>query len=153
MLGMMGGERVMASSTGSVPLKTQVESGVRDSADVDALATLEARKADVLVWDYHDAAQTAPATPVELTIHGVPAGVRRVLVQHYRIDDAHSNAYTVWKQMGSPQQPSSEQYEKLRTEEGLQLLGSPVWLDVSVGAIHISTLMPRQSVSLLALSW
>ncbi len=153
MLGMMGGERVMASSTGSVPLKTQVETGVRDSADVDALATREAGKADVLVWNFHDAAKAAPETPVDLTIQGVPAGVRRVLVQHYRIDDAHSNAYMVWKQMGAPQQPTSEQYEKLRAEEGLQLLGSPVWLDVSEGAVHISTVMPRQSVSLLALSW
>src|SRR5579872_6679419 len=36
MLGMMSGTRVMASSTGSVPLQTQVDTGVRGSADIDA---------------------------------------------------------------------------------------------------------------------
>ncbi len=153
MLGMMRGNRVLASSSGSVPLQTEVESGVRGSADVDALATQAEREADVLLWNYHDADQPAPGAPVNLTVRGIRAGVRRVLLQNYRIDGTHSNAYTVWKQMGSPQQPTTGQYEKLKAEEGLQLLDSPKWLDVSDGAVHISTIMPRQSVSLLALSW
>lgn len=153
MLGTMGGDRVTASSTGSVPLQTQVETGVRATADLDALATVGDRKAAVLLWNYHDADETAPETPVNLTIRGIPEGTRRVLLQNYRIDGTHSNAYTVWKQMGSPQQPTTEQYEKLKEEEGLQLFDSPQWLDVSGGAVHISTPMPRQSVSLLALSW
>ena len=40
---------------------------------------------------------------------GIPAGVNKVLLQHYRIDETHSNSYTVWKEMGSPQtrRPSS----------------------------------------------
>lgn len=153
MLGMMGGDIVSASSTGSVPLQTQVDTGVRGAADIDAFATQEQRKAAVLVWNYHDAAEPAPDTPVNLTIRGIPEGIRRVLLRNYRIDDTHSNAYTVWKQMGSPQQPTSEQYEKLKAEEGLQLLDSPRWLDVSGGAIQVAMPMPRQSVSLLALSW
>jgi xylan 1,4-beta-xylosidase len=153
MLGMMDGERVSATSTGSVPLEAQVEAGVRGAADVDALATRGNAKADVLMWSYHDADQTAAETPVELTIRGIPAGVGRVLVEHYRIDGTHSNAYTVWQRMGSPQQPTTEMYEKLKAEQGLQLLSSPSWLDVRDGAVHLSTTMPRQSVSLLTLSW
>jgi len=153
MLGMMSGTRVMASSSGSVPLQTQVETGVRASPDIDALATQHDHGAEALLWNYHDADQPAPDTPVELTIRGIPAGVQRVLLQNYRIDATHSNAYTVWKQMGSPQQPTTEQYTKLKAEEGLQLLGSPQWINVSDGAVHVSTTMPRQSVSLLALSW
>jgi xylan 1,4-beta-xylosidase len=143
----------MTSSSGSVPLQTQVQTGVRDSADIDALATQDAQRAKVLLWNYHDAAQPAPDSPVQLTIKGIPAGVRRVLLQHYRIDATHSNAYTVWQQMGSPQQPTTEQYAELKAKEGLQLLGSPQWLDVSGGSVRIATTMPRQSVSLLALSW
>lgn len=153
MLGMMGGERVAATSTGSVPLQTQVETGVRGAADVDALATRGNSKADVLMWNYHDADQKAPETPVELTIKGIPAGVGRVLVEHYRIDGTHSNAYTVWQGMGSPQHPTTEMYEKLKAEQGLQLLSSPGWLDVRDGAVHLSTTMPRQSVALVTLSW
>jgi len=153
MLGMMDGERVSATSTGSVPLEAQVQAGVRGAADVDALATRGNAKADVLMWSYHDADQTAAETPVELTIRGIPAGVGRVLVEHYRIDGTHSNAYTVWQRMGSPQQPTTEMYEKLKAEQGLQLLSTPSWLDVRDGAVHLSTTMPRQSVSLLTLSW
>jgi hypothetical protein len=74
-------------------------------------------------------------------------------LQNFRIDGPHSNAYTGWKQMGSPQKLTTEEYAKLKAEEGLQLLGAPTWLDVSDGAVHVSTALPRQSVSLLALSW
>ena len=38
----------------------------------------------------------APAQVVTSFV-GLPSSVHRVLVQHYRIDDSHSNAYTVWK--------------------------------------------------------
>lgn len=153
MLGMMGGERVAVTSTGSVPLATEVHTGVRGSWDTDALATKEPRRAAVLVWNYHDADEAVPATPVSVTVKGIPAGVRRVLVENYRIDQTHSNAYTAWQQMGSPQDPTAAQYAKLRSEEGLQLLTSPEWVDVTDGAIHVSTQMPPESVSLLALRW
>ncbi|MGB7189778.1 MAG: beta-xylosidase [Acidobacteriaceae bacterium] len=153
MLGMMAGERVAVASTGSVPLMTQVTTGVRGTADVDALATHDGRRAAVLVWNYHDAAKPAPATPVTVTIQGIPARVGRVLVENYRIDKTHSNAYATWLAMGSPQRPSTEQYAELKAKEGLQLLGSPKWVDVKDGAIEVNTNMPRQSVSLLSLSW
>jgi xylan 1,4-beta-xylosidase len=75
------------------------------------------------------------------------------LIEHFRIDETHSNAYTVWKQMASPQQPTTEQYQQLKTAAGLQLLGSPEWVDVHDGKIVINIEMPRQSISLLKLSW
>jgi xylan 1,4-beta-xylosidase len=86
-------------------------------------------------------------------VKGIPAGVRRVLVAEYRIDEMHSNAYTVWKEMGSPQQPAAEQYARLRSEEGLQLSESPRWETVTDGAIRLATAMPPESVSLLSLQW
>jgi xylan 1,4-beta-xylosidase len=134
-------------------LPTEVAKGVRGTPDVDGLATHDGRHAAVLLWDYEDAAEPAPATRVTVKVKGIPAGIRRVLVENYRIDDTHSNAYTVWKAMGSPQQPTSEQYAKLKAEEGLQLLDSPAWMDVTDDAIEVSTEMPRQSLSLLSLSW
>ena len=74
-------------------------------------------------------------------------------MQHYRIDDTHSNAYTVWKGMGSPQSPTTEQYQQLKAASGLQLLEAPQWLDVQDGALHVATILPRQSISLLRLDW
>ena len=153
MFGMMSGDRVNASSSCAVPLDTLIETGVRQGPDVDALATRSAKEAAVLVWNYHDVNQPAPATPTTVTIHGIPAGAERVLLEHYRIDDAHSNAYTVWQKMGSPQHPTAQQYADLQAAGQLQLLSSPEWLDVKNGEVKISTQLPRQGISLLQLKW
>jgi len=55
--------------------------------------------------------------------------------------------------MGSPQQPTVEQYAQLKSQAGLQLLNSPVWLDVVDGKLTIPTELPRQSISLLKITW
>jgi xylan 1,4-beta-xylosidase len=153
MLGMMTGDRVKTSSSGAVPLDALMKAGVRQGPDVDAFATCSAHEALVLLWNYHDVNQPAPGTPTTVTVRGIPDGIGRVLLEHYRIDDAHSNAYTVWQGMGSPQHPTARQYADLQAAGQLQLLASPVWLDVHRGEVKISTEMPRQGVSLLRLKW
>jgi xylan 1,4-beta-xylosidase len=153
MLGEMDGARVSATSSGSVPLTTQVETGVRENPDVDALATHSGKQVSVLLWNYHDAESGGAEKAVALKVAGVPAGVHRVLVHEYRIDETHSNAYSAWKQMGSPQQPTAEQYATLKAVQGLQLLRSPTWIDTKDGALNVSTVLPRSSVSLFEMSW
>jgi xylan 1,4-beta-xylosidase len=153
MVALMNGNRVNTTSSGQVPLDDILANGVRSTPDIDAMATKGDREAAVLLWNYHDADETASAAPVTVTIVGLPATAHRVLVTHYRIDDAHSNAYTVWKGMGSPQNPTPEQYQELKSRDGLQLLTSPGWEDVSNGKLTISTEMPRQSISLLQVNW
>ena len=37
-----------------------------------------------------------------------------MLVQHYRIDRDHGNAFAVWKRMGSPPRPTSRQLGALK---------------------------------------
>ena len=60
MAGLMSGDRVEAESTGRLALNDVLKSGVRQSADVDALATKAARQAAVMVWNYHDDDRPAP---------------------------------------------------------------------------------------------
>jgi xylan 1,4-beta-xylosidase len=153
MAGLMSGERVSTSSTGQVSLDDILSAGVRQAPDVDAFATKADREAAVLQWNYHDDDVAAPGASVRITIAGIPAGVKRVLLQHYRIDDTHSNSYTVWKEMGSPQTPSAEQYARLKAAGQLQLLNSPKWLEVSDGKVTIDTALPRQATSLMRLKW
>ena len=141
------------NTTGRVPVIEILKSGVRQGPDVDALATKGEYQAAVMVWNYHDDDLPAPEAPVEVAIAGVPAGVKRVLLQHYRIDETHSNSYTVWKQMGSPQAPTAEQYARLREAGQLELLSSPEWLDVSDGEVTVKMELPRQATSLVRLSW
>ena len=153
MFGLMSGNRVSTSSTGQVPLDTLLSTGVRQSPDIDALATTNDHEAAVLVWNYHDAAAEAEAAPVTVTVKNIPANVRRVLLEHYRLDDTHSNAYTVWQTTGSPQHPTTAQYAALQAAGQLQLLTSPEWLDVHNGEVEIITTMPRQGTSLMHLKW
>ncbi|MGB8032183.1 MAG: beta-xylosidase [Terracidiphilus sp.] len=153
MAGLMAGDRVTTTSTGQVPLGDLVKTGVRQAPDIDALATRADREAAVMVWNYDDDDLPASAARVQITVTGIPAGVKRVLLQHYRIDEIHSNAYTTWKNMGSPQSPTAEQYAQLKAAGQLQLITSPAWLDVDNGRVTVDTNLPRQAVSLLRLKW
>ena len=153
MAGLMSGVRVATSSTGQIPLDDMMKNGVRRAPDIDAFATKAAHEAAVMLWNYHDDDLPAPDADVQMTISGIPAGVKMVLLEHYRIDDTHSNSYTVWKAMGSPQSPTPEQYAQMKAAGQLELLTSPEWLDVSGGKVTIDTSMPRQAISLLHLNW
>ena len=114
MAGLMSGQRVMTGSTGQIPLDDMMKNGVRQAPDIDAMATKAAHEAAVLLWNYHDDDLPAATADVQVTIAGIPVGVKKVLLEHYRIDDTHSNSYTVWKAMGSPQSPTPEQYARLK---------------------------------------
>jgi xylan 1,4-beta-xylosidase len=153
MSALMSGERVVTSSTGQVPLDDILSKGVTQSPDVDAIATRADREAAVMLWNYHDDDLPAPGTDVQVTIVGIPSEVKKVLLEHYRIDDTHSNSYTVWKAMGSPQAPTPEQYARLKEAGQLELLSAPQWLDASEGKVTIGTNLPRQATSLMRIKW
>ncbi len=105
------------------------------------------------MWNYHDDELPAAPAHVKLALAGLPANALRVLVQHFRIDDQHSNAYTAWKEIGSPQKPSPEQYAKLEAAGQLELLKSPEWHTVPSGTLSLEFDLPRHAVSLLRVSW
>ncbi len=153
MAGLMQGDRVKVESAGAVPLDTILNRGVPAQPDIDALAAVSARGLSVLVWNYHDDDVPAPETAVMLAIAGLPATAGRVLVRHYRIDQNHSNAYTVWKRIGSPQKPTPEQYAALEAAGQLQELESPRWMTTRGAQLQIEFQLPRQAVSLVQLSW
>ena len=124
-----------------------IAEGVRARADVDAMAVRSDREISVLAWNYHDDDVPAAPSTVRINVNGVPDG--RVLLRHYRIDETHSNAWTVWKRMGSPQDPSPEQYAAPEEAGQLQELDSPRWIVVKGGETTIDITLPRQGVSLL----
>ena len=76
-----------------------------------------------------------------------------MLVRQYRIDRDHSNAYTLWEEMGSPQNPTPEQYARLKAAGQLQLLESPSWVEEKNGDLEMDVSLPRQAVSLVEVTW
>ena len=154
MFGLMKGDRLKVQSSGAVPVDAILKSGVREKNDVTALATIAEREIAAMVWNYQDDnLPSAPAVAVKLTIAGVPAEAGRVLLRHYRIDEDHSNAYAVWKSLGSPQNPTTDQYARLEAAGQLQLLTSPEWVSPQGGKVIAKFNLPREAISLVQVSW
>ena len=128
-------------------------SGARAQPDIDAMAVRSAHEIATLIWNYDDDDVAAPPAAVNLTITGIPATVGRVLVRHYRIDEEHSNAYTAWLRMESPQQPAAAQYARLEAAGQLELLRSPEWMSTQDGKLSVAFTLPRQGVSLVEAGW
>jgi xylan 1,4-beta-xylosidase len=139
MFGLMSGERVQAESTGSVALDAMLASG--------------ARQAHVLLWHYHDDDVAGPPAEVSVDVKGFSPGVDRILLEHFRVDENYSNAYTAWLAMGSPQSPTPEQHSKLERAGLLESISPPSWRPAQDGSVRLQFPLPRQAVSLLRLSW
>jgi xylan 1,4-beta-xylosidase len=152
MLGQMSGNRVTAVSSAGLTVDAIRDAGVRGAPDISALAARSARSATVLVWHYHDDDLPAPAAPVTLTIDGLPSG--GATLTHDRIDEDHSNSYTAWLKMGSPQQPTPAQYAELERASALQALRPA--RDVIIGRdgrVTETFDLPRKSVSFVKVTW
>jgi xylan 1,4-beta-xylosidase len=152
MAGQLVGNRVKAESSGAVNLDGALRGGV-PQPDVDAIAVRSEHSLNVLVWNYQDNDVDSPAAHVALQAAGLPRDVTRVSLRHYRIDQTHSNAFTAWKQAGSPQNPSPEQKAALEAAGQLQMLGSPQWVTLQKGAMDLNFDLPIQGLSLIEISW
>ena len=151
MFGKMGGQRVAVSGN-TLGLDDLLKDSVREGDDVSAIASRSENAIAVMVWDYHDDDLPAEGgASVSLTIDGVPA--RSVKVSHFRIDADHSNSYEVWKAMGSPQQPTPEQYRTLELAGQLAPFTPPRTEKVRRGSYTTSFRLPRQGTSLILLEW
>jgi xylan 1,4-beta-xylosidase len=153
MFGLLGNMRVKASSSGALRSEDVVRDGVRGQPDISVIATRKEHEVEVLIWNYHDDNLAAAASPIDLVVRGLPAKTSHGLLEHFRIDTDHSNAFTVWKEMNSPQSPAAEQYERLQRAGQLQLLGSPAWMPIDQGSAHLQFALPRQGLSLVRISW
>ncbi len=152
MFARMGGERLAVESSGAVGLDAIMKDGVRETPDVSALASLDGAKLSVLIWHYHDDDLPGPEAAVALEVLGLPTGSKApVAVRHDRVDATHSNAYEAWKRLGSPAQPSPDQFAQLVIAGRLESL-EPLEAGearVEGGKLSISVPLPRQAVSFL----
>src|SRR5262245_9115848 len=153
MFSKMSGQRLAAESDHAVSLDAILEAGVRGQPDISAFASLDKNKLCVLAWHYHDDDVPGPAANVQLALSGLPLLRGEARLQHFRIDEDHSNAFNAWKRMGSPQQPTSEQYAQLETAGQLAPLGMSETVRVNSSTATVRFKLPRQAVSLLVLEW
>ncbi|MGA9305784.1 MAG: beta-xylosidase [Candidatus Sulfotelmatobacter sp.] len=153
MLGLLGNESLKVTSSGALATEDIVRNGVRAQPDINAIASRKEREIEILVWNYHDDDVPSPAASIDLVISGLPEDAKRGLLEHFRADSDHSNAFTAWKEMGSTQSPSAAEYTRLESAGQLQLLTSPAWIELPHGDVHLQFTLPRQAFSLLRLAW
>jgi len=151
MLGLMRGPRV-AVIVPTAPTVTEIRGQAQSQRpDIGALATADGHSASVLVWNYHNDALPAAPAEVALTLQGLAAP--QALLEHYRIDEAHSNSYAAWQALGAPQPPTPAQRLVVAQAGQLAQLTSPAWTSVKNGQTVLHFTLPRHGVSLLRLSW
>lgn len=153
MFSRLGPERLPASSSGAVPLASIIRNGVRERADVGVLASRGPDQVTVLVWHYHDDDVPGPEARVRVVTSGLPGTARTAKLEHYRVDDQYSNAYTAWLRLGSPASPGPEHYAELLSASALATVkDAPTSVPVSAGSASVEFQLSRHGVSLLVLS-
>jgi xylan 1,4-beta-xylosidase len=152
MFAKMSGQRLAVQSSSGFDADTIRTKGVRGNPDVSAVASLDKNKLCILVWHYHDDDVPGPAANVSLNLIGLPAA-SNVKVTEYRIDQEHSNSFATWNQMGSPQQPTPDQYTQLEKAGQLAQIDTPHVITSNGGISSLNILLPRQAVSLVVLDW
>jgi xylan 1,4-beta-xylosidase len=152
MLGMMSGSRVDVSGDLKYNFKSICDSGVRGGqTDINAFACKDKNSITVLLWNYHDVDIQDTGSPVVLNIKGIPSD--KAKLRHFRIDKEHSNSFELWKKMGSPQNPSAAQISQLEKAGQLEMLSKPEEIKIKNNTATIKIQLPRQSVSLLKISY
>jgi xylan 1,4-beta-xylosidase len=119
--------------------------------EVDALASRsDDGRVSVLVYrrtdDQYQASESE--TPVTVTIKGLNEALQYTRV-HHRIDGTHSNSHTIWKSLGSPQDPSPEQLAEIKSGQGLEELEPASVLTPVGGILTLEVSLPLTAVSLL----
>jgi xylan 1,4-beta-xylosidase len=152
MFSQMGGQQLAVTSDAAVSVDDMMRRGVRGNPDVGAQATMSGDKLCVLAWHYHDDDVAGAVAEVSLTLNGVLKEFQTARLTRYVIDQESCNSYTAWQKMGSPQQPTPEQYAQLEQAGKLVALPLPEpLLGFESGKATLRFKLPRQAVTLLVL--
>ncbi len=153
MFSQLDSERVAVENSAGRDLELLMKPEARATTDVDAVATRGEESASVIVWHHHDDGVPGREVSVRLILDRLPPKAKEARLRHWRIDARHSNAYTAWQEMGSPQNPTPRQIEALKQASELTLLKPVRVVDVAKQRIELDFDLPRHAVSLVKLDW
>jgi xylan 1,4-beta-xylosidase len=152
MFGMMKGKMLEVNNPNTLSLQQIVDSSVHgDQPYVNAVATLRQHEMYVLCWNYHDDDSKKSTALINLALQHIPAA--KAAVSSYLVDETHSNSYSVWKTLGSPQQVSATQFKQLEKAGKLQTVETNKQLTVAKGSLHYQLSLTGQGVALLKFTW
>jgi hypothetical protein len=132
--------------------KRLMSSGGTAGDGVDGMATMSAGddEVQVLIYNYFAAPNTTGSDDVTVTLNNLPASLagKEVFVTHFRVDQTHSNPYSVWAGQSMPTNPTEAQWQAMRQAQHLALL-QPVSKAMVSNTYTTSFALPRQAGSLV----
>jgi xylan 1,4-beta-xylosidase len=152
MLGQMKGNVLPVTSDGAVSLDAILKDSVRARPDINGMAVADDKGVKILIWNYHDFLVPTEPASIQLKVKLLPDFGPKAKVIHYRVDDTHSNAYTKWLELGSPQNPSPQMLVQLTTAMELQMLEPIKLINVMDSEAILSFELPRFGLSLIILN-
>ncbi len=151
MFGMMKGNMLEVKNSKKISVQTITDSSVRGEPYVDALATIDKHSMYIMLWNYHDDETKKTDAEINLILQKLPS--KNITLNTYIVDEDHSNAYTVWKKMGSPQQVSANQFNELQNSGQLQKNESDKPLQIKNATLNYHLILRSHAVTLIKLSW
>jgi len=152
MLGRLKGDELPLTSDGAVGLDQILKDSVLARPDINGMAVADGQSVKILIWNYHDYLVPAESAPIQLKVKLPPDFGSKAQVIHYRIDDMHSNAYTKWLELGSPQNPNAKMLAELKAAMELEMLEPARLIDINGGEAALNFDLPRSGLSLVVLN-
>ncbi len=106
-----------------------------------------------MLWNYKEDDSQRKSRESTIRITGLPKSLHQAKLTIYVIDENHSNSYTAWKKMGSPQSPTDEQYKQLEHAGKLEKKDWPISVRAENGICEFPVQLPPQSLMLFRFSW
>ena len=136
----------------TLSLQQIVDSSVHgDQPYVSALATLGTKELYIMLWNYHDDDSKKSTALINLALQNIPTA--KAIVSSYLVDETHSNSYTLWEELGSPQEVSAAQFSQLEKAGKLQTVETGKQVTIVKGAIKYQLSLAGQGVTLLKFNW
>jgi xylan 1,4-beta-xylosidase len=151
MFGKIKGEMLAVNNPEGISYQSIVDSSVRHQPYVDALATIDADTMYIMLWNYHDDENKKTEAWIKLNLENLAS--KQAIVTSYLVDKDHSNAYTKWQNMGSPQQPSKQQIHNLQEMGQLMENVRGQKFQIKNGNLKYHFKLAGQGISLLKVSW
>ncbi|MBK6284767.1 MAG: beta-xylosidase [Draconibacterium sp.] len=151
MFSMMDGERVAVNSDAEVKLDSIVKNSVRGKADVSAYASFDGERVYIMAWNYHDDDLEGQAASIHFKIENLSFKTGKANVSCYLVDKQHSNSYTKWLSMGSPQNPNEQEYKQLEDAALLEQIKFSPTIPIKNNTLDFDFVLERQGVVMFVL--
>lgn len=152
MLGRLKGNELPLASDGAVGLDEILKDSVRAKPDINGMAVADGQSVKILIWNYHDYLVPSESAPIQLKVKLPPDFGSKARVIHYRIDDTHSNAYTKWLELSSPQNPDAKMLAGLKAAMELQMLEPSSIINIINSEASLNFELPRFGLSVIILN-